>query len=259
VTFDLSAPGPRLVAARDVDPAQAPGHCFRVVADGAGTGGAYSLTEATSPAGAGVPFHAHDDAVECFYVLDGRYRLTVSGAEHVAGPGDFLLVPRGAPHGFEVLEGEAQALVLFAPAGFEEVFRRMPEIFGTPGEPGPVWEQANRGAGTRLLDAPGDGPGALVSSAATRAAGISRLAGPSATATGLDIAVRHDPRVGAAWSPEATMTAVCVLAGRYRLELPDQTLTAGAGDYICFPRATVPLWVIARAPDSTALLLSLPD
>src|ERR1700722_16664740 len=87
VTFDPSAPGPQLVAPRDVDPAPAPapGHCFRVVADGAGTGGAYILTEATSPAGAGVPFHAHDHAVECFYVLDGRYRLTVSGAEHEAG------------------------------------------------------------------------------------------------------------------------------------------------------------------------------
>ena len=128
MSFDLSAPGAHLLAARDVGAAEVPGHSFRVVADGVGTGGAYSLTEATSPAGAGVPFHVHDRAVECFYVLDGRYRLTVSGAEHEAGPGDFLLIPRGAPHGFEVLEGEARALVLFAPAGFEQVFRRMPRF-----------------------------------------------------------------------------------------------------------------------------------
>jgi quercetin dioxygenase-like cupin family protein len=257
MSFDLSAQGTRLIAARDVDPARAPGHSFRVVADGAVTGGAYSLTEATSPAGAGVPFHAHDRAVECFYVLDGRYRLTVSGAEHEAGPGDFLLIPRGAPHGFKVLEGEARALVLFAPAGFEEVFRRMPEIFGTPGEPGPVWEQANRNAGTRLLGGRGYGPAALVRGAVTPAAGISRLAGSNATATGLDITLRHDPGAGAAWSAEPTVATVCVLAGRYRLELPDQTLTAEAGDYIFLPRAAVPPRVAALAPDSRALLLSM--
>jgi len=259
MTFDLRASAARLIAARDVVAAEAPGHSFRVVADGSGTGGAYSLTEATSPAGAGVPFHAHDSAVECFYVLDGRYRLTVSGARHEAGPGDFLLIPRGAPHGFEVLEGEARALVLFAPAGFEEVFRRMPEIFGTPGEPGPVWEQANRRAETRLLDGPGPGPAALARAAVAPSAGITGLAGPDATATGLDIGVRHDPHTGAAWSPGRTVTAVCVLRGRYRLELPDQTLTAGAGDYVCLPRETVPPRVVALAPDSRALVLSLTD
>ena len=257
MTFHPSAPGVRLIAALDVEAAEAPGHSFRVVADGAGTGGAYSLTEATSPAGAGVPFHAHDRAVECFYVLDGRYRLTVSGTRHEAGPGDFVLVPRGAPHGFEVLEGEARALVLFAPAGFEEVFRRMPEIFGTPGEPGPVWEEANRAADTRLLDGPGPGPAALVRGVGTASGGTSRLAGPNATVTGLDIAVRYDPNSGAAWSPDGSATAVCVLAGRYLLVLPGQTLTAGPGDYVCLPRGAVPPWIVALAPDSRALVLSL--
>jgi quercetin dioxygenase-like cupin family protein len=231
------------------------------VAEGSGTGGAYSLTEATSPAGAAVPFHVHDRAVECFYVLDGRYRLSVSGREHEAGPGDFLLVPRGAAHGFEVLEGEARALVLFAPAGFEEVFRRMPEIFGTPGDPGPLWEQANLAAHTRLLDGPGPGPAAVTRTAVAPLAGTARLAGPDATGTGLDITIRHDPRAGAVWSPAGSVTALCVLSGRYRFELPDQTLTAGAGDYISLPprAGTVPPQVLSLAPDSRALLLSLAD
>ena len=259
MTFDLNAPSARRTAARDLAPAEVPGHCFRIVADAAGTGGAFSLTEATSPIGAGVPFHVHDRAVECFYVLEGRYRLTVSGERHESGPGDFLLVPRGASHGFEVLEGEARALVLFAPAGFEEVFRRMPEIFGTPGEPGPLWDQANRAADTRLLDGPAPGPAAVTRAALTSPAGTATLADRSTTETGLDITIRHDLRAGAAWSPDRTVTAVCVLSGRYRFELPDQTLTAEAGDHISLPRKTAPPWIVALAPDSSALLLSLAD
>lgn len=125
------------VAARDVTPAVVPGHSFRIVARGADTSGAYSVTEATSPLGAGVPVHAHDGTVECFYVLGGRYRFTVSGRTDEVGAGGFALIPRGASHRFEVADGEARAVVLFVPAGFEEVFRRMPAIFGTPASPAP--------------------------------------------------------------------------------------------------------------------------
>ena len=259
MTFDLSAPDARRIAARDVAPAEIPGHRFHIVADAAATGGAYSVTEAASPAGAAVPFHVHDRAVESFYVLDGRYRLTVSGEDHEVGPGGFLLVPRGASHGFEVLEGAARAVVLFAPAGFEEVFRRMPEIFGTPGEPGPLWEEANRAADTRLLDGPGPGPAAVTSAALAPAAATAPLAGPRSTETGLGIALRYDTRAGAAWSPDGTLTAVCVLSGRYRVELPDQTLHADAGDYLSLPRKTASPRIVALVPGSRALLLSLTD
>jgi quercetin dioxygenase-like cupin family protein len=259
MTFELSAPAARRIAVREIAPAEVPGHSFRIVADAAATGGAYSVTEAISPAGAGVPFHVHDRSVECFYVLDGRYRLTVGGEHHEAGPGDFLLVPRGAPHGFDVLEGEARALVLFAPAGFEEVFRRMPGIFGTPGEPGPLWDQANRAADTRLLDGPGPGPAAVTRAALGPGAGTAPLADPSATESGFDIALRRDTHPGVPWSPGGSLTAVYVLSGRYRIELPGQTLNAGAGDYIALPRATASSRLVALAPDSRALLLSLAD
>ena len=157
MTFESTAPAMWVAAARDIPPVAVPDHSFRIVADAASTGGAYSLTEATSPGGAGVPPHAHDNAVECFYVLNGTYRLTVSGATHETGPGGFVLVPRGAPHQFEVLsEDGGRAVVVFAPAGFESVFRWMPSVFGVPGEPGPIWSWFNAQHGTRLLDAPGN-------------------------------------------------------------------------------------------------------
>jgi len=91
--------------------------------------------------------HVHDAAVECFYVVEGSYRITVSGADHEITPGGFALVPRGAPHQFEVTGGqEGRTVVVFAPAGFESVFRKMPEISGTPGEPGPLWQRLDPAA-----------------------------------------------------------------------------------------------------------------
>ena len=255
---ELSGPAGWLVATRDVEPAVVPGHSFRVVADGSLTAGAFSLTEAESPKGAGVPPHAHDRSVECFYVLDGAYRLTVSGASHEAGPGGFVLVPRGAPHQFEVVEGPARALVLFAPAGFEEVFRQMPAIFGSPGEPGPVWARANTRAATRLLDGPGPGPDALVRSPGGRQAAPVTLADRAATGTGLRITLRDGDPLGARWAPGPSATAVYVLAGRYRFDLPGASTVVSADEYLALPLET-PARALALSADSRALVLHLGD
>ena len=245
-----------LVAARDIEPAVVPGHSFRVVADGSVTAGAFSLTEAESPKGAGVPPHAHDRSVECFYVLDGAYRLTVSGAAHEAGPGGFVLVPRGAPHRFEVVEGPARALVLFAPAGFEEVFRQMPAIFGTAGEPGPIWARANTRAATRLLDGPGPGPYALVRSPGGGQAAPVTLADRAATGTELRIGLRDGDPIGTRWTPDTSATAVYVLAGRYRFDLPGASTVVSADEYLSLPQHT-PTQALALSADSRALILHL--
>jgi quercetin dioxygenase-like cupin family protein len=205
----------------DVAPAAVPGHSFRILADAASTGGRYSFTEATSPVGAAVPPHAHDGCVECFYVLDGLSRLTVSGVAHEAAPGDFVLVPRGAPHGFEVIgQAEARAAVIFAPAGFEDVFRRMPEIFGTPGEPGPLWQRANAEYDTRLLDpAPDDGPPAVTT--------------PGTTGTPLEIRLCAGPR-GATFGLGAAASAMWIAAGAFRVGHGTDEVVASAGQLVTF-------------------------
>ncbi|MDX6363850.1 MAG: hypothetical protein QOC85_2860 [Streptomyces sp.] len=250
MTFGLPEASGQVIAARDLDPVTVPGHAFRIITDGSGTGGAFSLTEAESPKGATVGCHAHDGAVECFYVLDGRYRLTVSGGTHELGAGGFLLVPRGAPHQFEVAEGPARALVLFAPAGFEEVFRRMPEIFGTQGEPGPLWEHVNSRARTRLLESTGPGPAALVRSRTGAGSDPSgapvTLADATATRTSLRIVLREGDTAGATWTPGPSATAVYVLAGRYRFDLPETGPAVGEGEYLA----------LAHTPDARAVALT---
>jgi mannose-6-phosphate isomerase-like protein (cupin superfamily) len=89
---------------------------FKAVA--AQTGGDFSLMERTVPAGARTPpAHRHVTCSEAFFVLEGTIAFRLDDAELTGGPGDFLLVPRGAAHTFGNGGGEpARLLVLHAPA-----------------------------------------------------------------------------------------------------------------------------------------------
>ena len=89
---------------------------FKAVAEQ--TGGDFSLMERTVPPGARTPrAHRHVNCSEAFFVLDGTITFRLDEAELDGGPGDFLLVPRGAAHTFGNGGVEpARLLVLHAPA-----------------------------------------------------------------------------------------------------------------------------------------------
>jgi len=260
--MSISSSGPvlRAIAARDVPAAEIAGHSFRIVADGVSTGGAFSLTEATSPPGATVGPHAHDGAIECFYVVEGTYRIRVSGVHHEITPGGFALIPRGAPHQFEVAGAAAgRAVVMFAPAGFESVFRKMPEIFSTPGEPGPLWQRVNEDFATRLLPERQalSGPPALISSGresgqAGKASTI--LADATDTCTGLTIALRSDLHPGSIWTLHAPVSATWVISGGYRFEAAVGSTHISAGEYAWLAEAR-PGRAVSLRPGSRALYL----
>ena len=67
--------------------------------------------------GAAPPMHIHHDADETFYVIEGELTVFVGDDEIKAGPGDFVLAPKGLPHSFLVISEHAEFLVSFAPAG----------------------------------------------------------------------------------------------------------------------------------------------
>ena len=71
------------------------------------TGTAFSLLEATEPAGFGPPMHIHHDAAEAFYVLDGEYLVFLEDREFTCPRGSFIYIPAGLRHGFRV--GDARA------------------------------------------------------------------------------------------------------------------------------------------------------
>jgi len=101
---------------------------FKAVA--AQTGGDFSLMERTLPPGGRTPpAHRHTNCSEAFFVLDGEITFVLGIDQLTGGPGDFLLVPRGAAHTFGNRSAEqARLLVLHAPAA-DAYFNELHELW----------------------------------------------------------------------------------------------------------------------------------
>jgi mannose-6-phosphate isomerase-like protein (cupin superfamily) len=101
---------------------------MRVLADGV-VGGAFSLTEFAGTAeGAWTVPHLHRGFEESFFVLDGEFTFTVGDEPVVAGPGTYVLVPRGTPHTITASPGGGRFLTLMVPGGLEEMFFELGEL-----------------------------------------------------------------------------------------------------------------------------------
>jgi mannose-6-phosphate isomerase-like protein (cupin superfamily) len=113
---------------------------FKAVAEQ--TGGDFSLMERTVPAGARMPpAHRHVNCSEAFFVLDGTITFLVDGSTLSGGPGDFLLVPRGAGHTFgNTSDGPARLLVLHAPA-MDAYFEELHQLWASETPPTPETER----------------------------------------------------------------------------------------------------------------------
>lgn len=96
------------------------GTLMTVKAGGDQTNGAFTLIEQLAPAGFAPPPHVHRAEEEAFYVLEGELTVTCGGNRWAAGPGAFVLLPRGIPHAFAVsAAGPARLLQITSPAQFE--------------------------------------------------------------------------------------------------------------------------------------------
>ncbi len=86
------------------------------------TGGAFSLLEATEPAGFGPPMHIHHDAAEAFYVLAGEYIIFLDDRAVLCPAGSFIFIPAGLRHGFRVGGVPSRKLNLYTPAAMVGYF-----------------------------------------------------------------------------------------------------------------------------------------
>ena len=99
---------------------------YRYLATARQTSGTYFMMEAVVPPGGGPPPHVQTREDEGFYVLEGAVTFWVGGEEVQAGPGAYLNVPRGVIHNFKNQGRDvAKLLILFAPAGIEQMFSGM--------------------------------------------------------------------------------------------------------------------------------------
>jgi quercetin dioxygenase-like cupin family protein len=100
-----------------------------VKATTASTGGAFSMVHHIAPAGFSTPHHLHHVEDEAFYMLDGECTFLSDGKKAVLGPGGYIFLPRGIPHGLRV-DGEKPAtmLILATPGtGFVGMMEEMGE------------------------------------------------------------------------------------------------------------------------------------
>jgi mannose-6-phosphate isomerase-like protein (cupin superfamily) len=104
------------------------------------TGGAFSMSEATFPAGMnGPPPHAHRYTTDTFYVLEGTLHMTVGDSELDASAGSYILVPPGVVHTFANISDEpVRFLNINSPGWLEDYLRDLSGVMrrgtmsGTP-------------------------------------------------------------------------------------------------------------------------------
>jgi quercetin dioxygenase-like cupin family protein len=100
-------------------------------------GGGPTVIEFIAAPGFSTGDHVHSKIEEIFYVVDGEFNLRSGDWTGRAGPGSFLQVPAGAPHGFgNPGSAPATLLLIVSPAGVhEEYFRELAAILARPGPP----------------------------------------------------------------------------------------------------------------------------
>jgi quercetin dioxygenase-like cupin family protein len=93
------------------------GVAIRFLVEGAESGGSVAVFEFDVPAGIQVAAgHSHDGYEETIYGLEGVLTWTVEGRTVDVGPGDALLIPRGAVHQFDNTgDVDAKALAVVTP------------------------------------------------------------------------------------------------------------------------------------------------
>src|ERR1700753_1929779 len=81
------------------------------------TGGAFSMVYQVAPPGHATPYHLHHIEDEAFYVLDGEFEFVCNGAKSLVGPGGYMFLPRGIPHGIRVSASYPPTMLILAMPG----------------------------------------------------------------------------------------------------------------------------------------------
>jgi len=85
------------------------------------TSGAFSITEVVlAPSGTLVPPNRHEKMAEVSYILEGTLGVMVAEQEFQAGPGSFVIRPKGVPHAlWNMSDRPVRTLEISMPGGFD--------------------------------------------------------------------------------------------------------------------------------------------
>ena len=97
--------------------------CWSILADGASTGGSYSVFETELPRGPAGDLTILEHADKAYYVFDGELEFFVDDQLFKLRKGSFAFVPRGSLHGFRILSETARFLNIFTTPGYERLIR----------------------------------------------------------------------------------------------------------------------------------------
>ncbi len=101
------------------------------------TAGSFSVVEhPLEPGVLAAPPHTHTNEDEFSLVLEGRIGALVGNEVFEAGPGAYVLKPRGVPHTFwNPGPRPTRVAEIIAPPGFERYFDELAEILAAGGQP----------------------------------------------------------------------------------------------------------------------------
>jgi len=89
-----------------------------------------------APRALAAPLHRHTREDEYSYVLEGTLGALLGDEVVTAGPGTWVFKPRDQWHTFwNAGETPCEIIEVISPAGFENFFRELAEVYAGPGEP----------------------------------------------------------------------------------------------------------------------------
>ena len=115
---------------------------YKVVS--ADSGGTLAVMEVEIPPGTLVKPHSHSREDEFSLVLSGAVGVRVGDRVLEAGPGAYLVKPRGTPHAmWNAASGPATVVEILSPGGLESYFEELAPILAQHGTPPEYYELAD--------------------------------------------------------------------------------------------------------------------
>ena len=81
------------------------------------------------PKGPMIPKHMHEKTCETFFCLSGGMEMLVGDEAISLAPGDFLYIPAGVPHAFQLVKNDTRFMGFLTPGNFEQFFRYLCQPF----------------------------------------------------------------------------------------------------------------------------------